>query len=151
LIDLDLKRSAMAATIGVHARKSIGQYLLGQAAFEECFVRIGDSLILGLNDYPVKNSAEMMHDQRVKDMLKRVSEILDPGVVLFDLPPLLASDDALAFLPQVDCSLLVIASGTTSVADVEQCERECAAANNFLGVVLNKSPERLDAYYERAT
>ena len=34
-------------------------------------------------------------------------------VIIYDLPPLLSSPDAMAFLPQVEAVLLVIAEGMT--------------------------------------
>jgi protein-tyrosine kinase len=35
---------------------------------------------------------------------------MSPDIVIFDLPPMLAADDVLAFLPNVDCVILVAAA-----------------------------------------
>lgn len=147
LIDLDLRRSAIARTVGVSTRKSVGQYLEGKAEFEDCFVQVGDNLVLGLNLHSMRNSAELMHDQRLQALLRKVNDKLDPDVMLFDLPPMLANDDALAFLPNVDSALLVIAAGKTTAAEVEECERQVVAVTNFLGVVLNKAHDISDEYH----
>ena len=69
-------------------------------------------------------------------------------MMIFDLPPMLSSDDAIAFLPRVDCSLLVIAAGTTTAIEVDECERQASAAGNYLGVVLNKCQSSLTEYYQ---
>jgi len=68
--------------------------------------------------------------------------------VLFDMPPLLAGDDALAFIGHVDCVLLVAAAETSTIEEVDTCERELAAHTNVLGVVLNKCryPDRQYGY-----
>jgi Mrp family chromosome partitioning ATPase len=58
--------------------------------------------------------------------------------VIFDMPPMLAGDDAIGFLHNVDCALLVAAAGSTTIAQVDACERDIAAHTNVLGVTLNK-------------
>jgi len=81
-------------------------------------------------------------------MLLRVHAVLVPDVMVFDLPPMLSSDDAIAFLPRVDCSLLVVAAGETTAAEIRECERQARAAGNFLGVVLNKAQTESTEYYQ---
>ena len=58
--------------------------------------------------------------------------------MIFDMPPMLVSDDAMAFMGQVDCVLIVAAAETTTINEIDRCERELAAQTNVLGVVLNK-------------
>ena len=60
-------------------------------------------------------------------------------VVIFDMSPLLGCDDTLAFLPKVDCALLVAASGDTRVEDLKEAKR-ILGKTNILGTVLNKAP-----------
>ena len=62
----------------------------------------------------------------------------DPTVILFDMPPMLVSDDAIGIAAQVDCVLLIAAAESTTVQDVDVCERDLAAQTNVLGVILNK-------------
>ena len=61
-----------------------------------------------------------------------------PDVVLYDLPPMLMSDDVMAFLPHLDCVLLVAAAEQTRLDEVDKCEQDLAEQTNVLGVVLNK-------------
>ena len=151
LIDLDLKKSAMAKVLGAQAKSSIGHYLEGKAEAEECFIQITDNLFVGINSHAVKFSSEVMQDQRLNDFLVKMRELLRPNVIIFDLPPLLSSDDAIAFLPRVDCSLLVIAAGKTTATEVDECERQAIAAGNYLGVVLNKCHIGSTEYYQYET
>jgi Mrp family chromosome partitioning ATPase len=51
---------------------------------------------------------------------------------------MLDSDDAMGFLDQVDCVLLVAAAGQTSLREIDVCEQDLSAQTNVLGVVLNK-------------
>jgi hypothetical protein len=67
-------------------------------------------------------------------------------VVVVDLPPALAVDDALAVLPQVDCVLLVVGSGTSSEKEIEEAQRRLSKVP-LIGVVLNKDPSALSSVY----
>jgi Mrp family chromosome partitioning ATPase len=121
--------------------------LEGKANLDQCLVRVSENLIVGLNNDPLKNSSEMMHDKRLKTMIKRIVDSLRPEVIVFDLPPMLASDDAIAFLPTVDSGLLVIAAGATTTAQIEECIRQFGERAKFLGVVLNKTEKGPQEYY----
>ena len=63
---------------------------------------------------------------------------LKPDVVLVDMPPMLATDDVMAFLPNVDAMLLIAAAGSSTIKEVDDCERELAEHSNVMGVILNK-------------
>jgi len=147
VIDLDLKNSAMAKALGVKPQNSIDAYLEGNGDAEACFVQVTNNLFIGVNANSVKHSSEHLQDQRLTDLLELVKDRLRPDVMLFDLPPMLSSDDAIAFLPRVDCSLLVVAAGTTTAIEVEECERQASGAGNYLGVVLNKCQSSLSECY----
>jgi Mrp family chromosome partitioning ATPase len=58
--------------------------------------------------------------------------------MLFDMPPLLVSDDNFAFLKNVDCALLLVEAGQTTTKQVDMTERQLAELTNVMGVILNK-------------
>jgi len=58
--------------------------------------------------------------------------------VLFDLPPVLGADDALAFAPQVDAALVVVAEEHTRREDLLRCT-EILSDIPVIGMVLNAS------------
>jgi Mrp family chromosome partitioning ATPase len=60
-----------------------------------------------------------------------------PDVLLYDLPPMLQSDDVMAFLPHLDCVLLVAGAEKSRLDEVDKCEKDIAEQTNVLGVVLN--------------
>ena len=55
------------------------------------------------------------------------------------MSPLLGCDDTIAFLPKVDCVLLVAASGETRVPELKEAKR-ILKDTHVIGTVLNKSP-----------
>jgi protein-tyrosine kinase len=148
LIDLDLRKSAMARTLGIQAKASISEFLDGKAELQKCCVRIGENLIVTINNRSIKLSSELLSEKNTRKLLDKVSSCLRPDVVLFDLPPMLSSDDAIAFLPRVDCALLVAAAGKTTAAEIEECERQAHTATNYLGIVLNKCEMGSSEYYK---
>ena len=148
LIDLDLKRSSVAKVLGVGARKSMGLYFKGEAELEECFIQADDNLFIGLNQHPIRNFSEMVADQRVKNLLPNIMEVLRPKVVIIDLPPMLSGDEVMAFMPRVDSGFLVAAAGKSTSREIAECETQLSTATNFLGVVLNKCPEQSTEYYQ---
>jgi Mrp family chromosome partitioning ATPase len=68
--------------------------------------------------------------------------------VIIDLPPLLAGDEVISILPQLDCALFVAAAGTSTVQQIKQCVRHLESTP-VIRLVLNKSTEASHAYYSR--
>ena len=66
-------------------------------------------------------------------------------IVIFDLPPILTGDDVISILPQMDAILLVAGVGTTSVADIKECQKHIKGTP-VVRVVVNKVTEATDAY-----
>ena len=148
LIDLDLKKSGIRKALGVKAPGSIGSLLEGQGKLEDCFIQVTDNLVVGLNDAPVKHSSEYLQNEGVNKIVDGTMHLLMPDVLLFDLPPMLSSDDAIGFLPHVDCSLMIAAADLSTAAEIDECERQARAAGNYLGLVLNKYRAATTEYYQ---
>lgn len=77
---------------------------------------------------------------------RRLRSAFQPDVIIYDLPPMMMSDDAMAFLPHMDCMLLVAGAEKTSLDEVDTCERELSENTNLLGVVLNQCRYTSDSY-----
>jgi protein-tyrosine kinase len=146
LLDLDLVSPAVGRMLGISEGICLKQYLEGAAELEQCFLQITNNLVVGMSGHPL-NSGYELPDEKGKEILHAVKTFLQPKVVLVDLPPLLSTDRALAFLPYVDCSLLVIASGTTTAREIDECKRQLGNTETYLGVVLNKTPGTPDDKY----
>ncbi len=148
LIDLDLKKPAVADVLGIGTSGSIGRYLEGKEEDpRESFVEINDNLIVGLNYHRVHHSSELIRGARMKALIDFVQVSFGPDVILFDLPPMHSSDDAIAFLPSVDGALLVVAAGTTTEKEVDECEQQVSQLEKLIGVVLNKAEIGSSSYY----
>ncbi|MFN3253141.1 CpsD/CapB family tyrosine-protein kinase [Roseibium album] len=148
VVDLDLKRPSVAPTLKVEPDRSIAQYLLGKAEAKDCFVQVDPNLVLGLNSGHTPASSELLQAPKMLELFEFIETKLQPEVILFDLPPMQSSDDALGFLPRVDTSLLVVAAGTTTTAEVDECELQISELDKLLGIVLNKCESaKSEEYY----
>lgn len=147
VVDFDLRRPRIAQYLGIKTEKSLFDYFENQIEIKDILINPGiPRLVILPNSVPVKNSAETLTSKRARTLVQDLKSRYDSRIVIFDLPPLTAGDDAIAFMPQVDCVLLVVASGETKPIEVKEARRQIQSTN-LLGVVLNKSSERQTHYY----
>lgn len=138
LIELDLRRPSMASLAGIKQDISFGHVLEGKRNFSDNAVRHGDNLAISSNPGPRRNTAELLGGATVPDVLNAIETEFAPDVMLFDMPPMLETDDIMAFARQVDCVLLVAGAEKTTIKQLDMCETELASQTNVMGVVLNK-------------
>ncbi|MFZ3583324.1 CpsD/CapB family tyrosine-protein kinase [Loktanella sp. DJP18] len=136
--EIDMRRPSLARTLGLSGSRSFASVLQGDADFADQAIRPRPNVALGLNQTPIRNSAELLQRPSVGIALAEIEAKFDPTLTLFDLPPMLTNDDAMAFIGQVDCALLVVAAGSCTLREIDTCERELATQTNVLGIVLNK-------------
>lgn len=148
LVDMDLKALGLAGTLGLTSFSSIESYISDRGRPEDFFRRIGKNLAVGLNTKPVQNSSELIQDTRTGEALIKMRELLEPDVEIYDLPPMLVTDDPIAFLPHVDCILLVAGAGQTTADEILECEQLFSGATNYIGVILNKCESTNSEYYQ---
>ncbi|WEX91238.1 CpsD/CapB family tyrosine-protein kinase [Sinorhizobium garamanticum] len=145
LVDLDLKRPQVAKMLGVSAPSTIESFLKGEREIADAFLRHNDNLAIGANSQAMSFSAELLQSRETVRVLQEMRQRMCPDVVLFDMPPMLSNDDVMAFLPNVDCVILVAAAEQSTLGEVDVCEQELSERTNVLGVVLNKcrfAPEK---------
>jgi capsular exopolysaccharide synthesis family protein len=138
LLDLDLRRPSLGKMLGIQDRPSFSDVLAGKLPFDQVAMRYEAGLAIAVNKGPAHNPAELLHGSSVTVALNTIETQYAPDVMLFDMPPMLVSDDTMAFIGQVDAVLLIAAAEMTSIKEIDSCERELAGQTNVMGVVLNK-------------
>ena len=148
LLEFDLRRPSMARMLGVTDPPQFADVLSGRAHPEDELRRISPNLAVGMNAVERSDSAELLQLVETGRIVDRMEQRFAPDVMLFDMPPMLLTDDTLGFIDQIDCILLVAAAGSTNMAEIARCSDELKARCNFLGVVLNKCRylDKGDAY-----
>lgn len=138
LLDLDLKHHRIGDLLDLETPSSMEAFLRGDCDMTAVLRRHERNLAIGANRWPVKYSAEVLQSREAARVLKEMRQVLAPDVVLYDLTSMLPNDDVTAFLPNVDCAILVVEAGRTTFEEVDTCERYLSDRTNVLGVVLNK-------------
>lgn len=147
LVDMDLRNPSVHRYLGLQPSKGIDDYLLHSVPMSDVLVNPGiERLVLLPGRAAVENSSEILASPSMGRLVQELKSRYPSRIVLFDLPPLLAADDALSFAPYVDAFLLVFRDGKTTKTEVEH-SMEILKDVPIIGTVLNGSDERLSAYY----
>jgi protein-tyrosine kinase len=138
VMDLDLRRPAMARHLGLTKPQSMASVLQGTREIAENFVRTGETLAIGTSARGIRSASEILQHAVTARVLADLRTAFQPDIIIYDLPPMLVNDDVLAFLPHVDCVLLVAAAERSRLDEIDKCEQDLAEQSNVLGVILNK-------------
>ncbi|MGE0430543.1 MAG: CpsD/CapB family tyrosine-protein kinase [Hydrogenophaga sp.] len=147
LVDMDLRNPSVHKCFGLRPEKGIGDCLQQQATLGDALVNPGiERLVLLPGRNAVENSSEILASPAVGALVQELKTRYPSRMVLFDLPPVLSADDALAFAPFVDAFLLVIQDGKTTRTELDHT-MEILKDATILGTVLNASDEKISTYY----
>jgi Mrp family chromosome partitioning ATPase len=144
LVDLDWRQPSVHSYFDYWPQYDLCDYLHGAKPLENVLVNpsVPRFCFLPCRD-TVDDSSEQL--QNLGGFVKELKGRYGNRIVLFDLPPLFATDDAIGFLPLVDCALLVIEEGKTRREDIGRAI-SLIGEDRLLGTVMNKSRQRLPAY-----
>lgn len=146
LVDMDLRNPSVHRYLGIDTRFGLMDYLNGDVPLVRAGVRPGiERLGVIMNDRPVANASELLSAPETVQLIEEVKRG-DDRIAIFDLPPVFAGDDLLAFAPLVDAVLIVLSQGTTKRTSLIAL-RELLQNVNVIGTVLNRSSERVAPYY----
>jgi Mrp family chromosome partitioning ATPase len=149
LVDADFRKPQIANYLGFKGTNGLESYLAGKIGFEDVALlpESGKSRFKVFPTYRAsRDAAEQISSTRMADLVATLRQEDPTGIVIFDLPPVMVVDDVMSFLPHLDCVLLVVASGQTTVSDIVTAERLLGSAH-ILGTVLNKAEAESQANY----
>ena len=139
LVDFDFRRPAVSKYLGLPSGPTLNDVLSGEASVAESLVNPDlQRLVVFPTAMPIKNSSEVLSSQKVANLITELRDRYAERIVIFDLPPLLGSDDAMIMLSKVDCVLVVVGNGMVSKTDLTESMRY-VDSDKLLGTVLNKS------------
>lgn len=138
LLEMDLRRPSIARALGIDRGHKFARVLEGTEPFADHALTCGENLIFATNRSPSQRPAELLQAAKATEVLASIEADYQPDIVIMDMPPVLVSDDTIAFMNKVDCVLLVAAAETTKIKEIDICERELSQHTNVMGVVLNK-------------
>jgi Mrp family chromosome partitioning ATPase len=141
LVDLDLRRPAVAATLGIAPAYGLESWLSTEAepeALTVCELDDLPRLTVVPTLAPVPGSSEVLAGPRIRSLIKELKTASDSSFLIIDLPPALLSDDVLTLAPLLDGFMMVITEGRTRRDDVDRV-LELLGRERMVGTVLNGS------------
>lgn len=147
LLDLDLRKPSVARSLGIDdISAGVGDYLSGGRKLEDVVWSVGvGNLFVVPGKGRLEHSSELLVSKPMAELVSAIRSDPSEPIIIIDLPPVLAADDALAIVPIIDSLLFVVAEGETKRADVTH-SLELLREVELLGVVLNKSRDAHPGY-----
>ena len=145
-LDFDLRRQGLTRLLNQSPTNNLWEVLEGQIPFSDHSVRHGSNVAFGFNSTYSPKASEILQSAKTQEVLEEIEDQYEPDVMLFDLPPLMASDDNFGFLNKVDAALLLVAAEKTTMSQVDVAERQVAELTTVMGVVLNQCRYMSGAY-----
>ena len=143
LVDLDLHRPSVASTLKLSPERGLEAWFAGR-------VTTLDEITYGVDGFErlsilpmleeIARSSETLASVRSQAMLAELKSASDQRLVLFDLAPLLLTDDFMTIAAHIDGVVVVAREGRTRREDLAGM-REILGGVRVLGTVLNHSSQ----------
>jgi len=147
LADLDLRNPSIHRYFDDKPEYGLSDFLFNDVPIEKMlFSPSVERLVVLPGRESVHNSSEMLRSPKMVAMVEELKARYPERLTIFDLPPILALDDALAFSPYTDAMLMVAENGATQREDLEKA-LTMLEGTNVIGTVLNKSDPVESSYY----
>jgi protein-tyrosine kinase len=150
LIDLDMQRPQVAKTLGLNTDKGLFAVLEGEIAVQDALLqaRIGNHHVSLLPcETSTSHSSEWMSSREMSSLLQSIRTNYRSQTAIIDLPPILAGDEVISVLPQLDCVILVASVGVSTTSNIERCKKHLQSTE-VVRVVLNRASEQgFEHYY----
>ena len=143
LVDLDMRRPKVAGYLGINPSFGMLSILQGRQSLLDAVVQVGieREQFLVLPGEQTNAASEWMGSPAMATVLQTMTREFRSRVIILDLPPLLAGDDALSVMPQMQSVLLVAGAGISSAADIKESSNHLKGTP-VVRVVVNKITER---------
>jgi protein-tyrosine kinase len=137
LADLDLRKPGIHSYLGLNPEHGLTDYLLHDTPLPDCLLRLPFDRLTALPaGKSLENSSETLASPKMAALAQELKSRYPDRFIIYDMPPILAQDDPIAFLPHVDAVLLVVRDGVTRADEIKRCLGALEHAN-VVGTVLN--------------
>lgn len=148
LVDLDLRNPGIHRRFRYEPEVGVEECLEQRRSVRDAMFKVAgyDGLTVLAAKHRSQNSSELLASPRAAEVVAEMRARYANRILIFDMPPVLQADDALAFMRNLQAGLLVIGEGRTRRNDVSRT-LELLRDLPFVGTVLNASRERIENYY----
>ena len=140
VVDANLRHPRAHDYFGIKPKHGLSDYLRDDVELSDILVNpkgVGHFVLLPAGA-PTVLSSELLKSPKMCNLVEELTSRYPKRIIIFDLPPVLDTADALSFMPCVDAALLVLEDDETKEADLTRTV-ELLSVTNIIGTVLNKS------------
>ena len=140
LVDANLRHSNMHEYFGLSPEHGLSEYLTTDIELSSLLINPKglDHFVILPAGKPLMKSSELLSSPKMCTLVQELTSRYPKRIIIFDLPPVLDTADAIAFVPCVDASLVVVEDDVTKENDLKAAI-DLLAVNKVIGTVLNKS------------
>jgi len=141
LVDLDLRSPSIHNYFGLPDEPGLSDYLSGEKTIPELLVHPRqEKMVILPAGKAIQRSSDVLSTPKMQQLIYDLKHRYSDRIIVVDLPPLLQTDDAMVFLPNVDACVLVVAEGESNIEDIQN-SIQLIDQKKYLGSVLTKSAE----------
>jgi protein-tyrosine kinase len=146
LVDGDLRKQKIHEYLGYPSDKGLIDYLLEDMPVSDLITWPGiEKMTIISGGRTAVGSSELLGSPRMKELVDDMKTRYPERFIIFDVPPVLSTADALTFAPLVDHILVVVRSGSTSTQDIKKT-LQLLPKEKVIGLVLNRQKLTADPY-----
>jgi len=139
LVDMDLRNPSISKYFDLRVESGLKNYLEGEITLAEVLINPGFKRLVILPGVGrAEDSAELLSSPKMANLVSDIKSHYDSRIIIFDVPPILQTDDVLLAADYFDSTLLVIEDGKNTEADIKK-SLQLLEGHHLLGTVLNKS------------
>ena len=148
LVDFDLRNPTIHKRLGFEVQLGVEECIEQRRPVQHALVRLAgyERLTVLPARARLEASSELLADERTTAVVAELRSRYANRLLIFDVPPVLQADDALAFTRDVQAGLLVVREGHTRRDDVHR-SIELLRELKIVGTVLNASRDSPDVAY----
>lgn len=147
LVDFDLMRPSVARYFNIFPKYELKDYFENDIPLSQVLINPGiERLVILPTTVPIEDSSELLSSPQALLLIHEIKKRYQDRYIIFDLPPMLAADDALTFSSYTDALLLVVEINKTSREDLKKTLTMLQGVN-VIGIMPNKSSESMTSYY----
>jgi len=139
LVDMDLRNPSISNYFGLNAQVGLKDYLSGDLKLSEVLINPGIKRLVILPGVGrAEDSAELLSSPKMASLVADIKSQYDSRVIIFDVPPVLQTDDVSLAASYFDSTLLVLEDGKNTESNITK-SLQMLEGSHLLGTVVNKS------------
>lgn len=138
LVDMDLRNPTIGKYFGLDVKLGLKEYLSGDYSLSEILINPGIKRLVILPGHGrAEDSAELLSSPKMANLVSDIKSQYDSRIILFDVPPVLQTDDVILTANYFDSTLLVLEDGKNVETNIVKT-LQMLEDSNLMGTVVNK-------------